>query len=81
MKKHDTVLWLIFILFMAGFDMIRGGAEKIMSGSYRNAVMPGVIALAAAVCHQSQNRVQLGGRKFSGWENFLAQNKDRIITK
>lgn len=38
-------------------------------------------ALAAAVCHQSQNKVQLGGRKFSGWENFLAQNKDRIITK
>ena len=38
-------------------------------------------ALAAAVCHQSQNRVQLGGRKFSGWENFLAQNKDRIINK
>lgn len=41
---------LAFILFMAGFDMIRGGIEKIMSGSYRNAVMPGVIALAAAVC-------------------------------
>lgn len=40
---------LAFILFLAGFDLIRGGAEKIISGSYTDAASPGLIALTAAV--------------------------------
>lgn len=40
-------------------------------------------ALAVAVCHHLQNRVQLGSRQqhFSGWEGFLSKNADRIIKK
>jgi len=41
---------LAFILFMAGFDMIRSGIGKIISGSYRSALVPGMIALTASVC-------------------------------
>jgi len=37
-------------------------------------------ALAVALCHHLQNRVQLGPRQhFSGWEGFLSKNADRII--
>ena len=39
-------------------------------------------ALAVAVCHHLQNRVQLGTKQhFSGWESFLSKNADRIIKK
>lgn len=39
-------------------------------------------ALAVAVCHHLQNRVQLGPKQhFSGWESFLSKNADRIIKK
>ncbi len=39
-------------------------------------------ALAVAVCHHLQNRVQLGSKQhFSGWESFLSKNADRIIKK
>ncbi|MCQ2271663.1 MAG: crossover junction endodeoxyribonuclease RuvC [Bacteroidales bacterium] len=40
-------------------------------------------ALAVAVCHHLQNRVQLGTRQqhFSGWESFLSKNADRIVKK
>lgn len=36
-------------------------------------------ALAVAYCHHLQNRIVIGGKKFSGWENFLANNEERII--
>lgn len=37
-------------------------------------------ALAAAVCHHLQCRIDLGNSsKSNSWEAFLAQNKDRII--
>lgn len=37
-------------------------------------------ALAVAVCHHLQNRICFAtNEKTSGWESFLAQNKDRII--
>lgn len=38
-------------------------------------------ALAAAVCHLSNNRLTTDGHKFYNWESFIAQNKDRIISK
>lgn len=38
-------------------------------------------ALAAAVCHQSQNKMLLNTRKFNGWESFIAHNQDRIVKK
>ena len=40
---------LAFILFLAGFDLIRDGMKKIISGSYAGAAAPGLIALTAAV--------------------------------
>lgn len=36
-------------------------------------------ALAAAVCHHLQSRVDLGGGKATSWAAFLSQNQDRII--
>lgn len=36
-------------------------------------------ALAAAVCHHLQHRINLGGEKFSDWKSFLAQNEKRIV--
>jgi crossover junction endodeoxyribonuclease RuvC len=36
-------------------------------------------ALAAAVCHHLQNRITISGQKFSGWDAFITQNRDRII--
>ena len=36
-------------------------------------------ALAVAVCHHLQNRMNIDGQKFSGWEAFLSKNQDRII--
>ncbi len=36
-------------------------------------------ALAVACCHHLQNRIAVGGKKFSGWESFLSKNQDRII--
>lgn len=36
-------------------------------------------ALAVAYCHHLQNRITINGKKFSGWENFLANNEDRVI--
>jgi len=36
-------------------------------------------ALAVAVCHQLQNKIAVGGQKFSGWEAFLTKNQNRII--
>ena len=41
---------LSFILFLAGFDLIREGVEKIISRSYLTAGTPGMIALIAAIC-------------------------------
>lgn len=39
-------------------------------------------ALAAAICHHLQNRLQLGSQKhFSGWESFISKNSNRIINK
>jgi crossover junction endodeoxyribonuclease RuvC len=38
-------------------------------------------ALAAAYCHHLQNRISFTEEKFTGWESFLAKNKDRIIEK
>lgn len=36
-------------------------------------------ALGAAMCHYYQSRGALGGgKKFNGWEGFLAANADRI---
>lgn len=36
-------------------------------------------ALGAAVCHYYQNRGPLGGgKKFSGWEGFIAANEQRV---
>lgn len=36
-------------------------------------------ALAVAMCHYHQSRGVLGGgKKFSGWEGFLAANADRV---
>ena len=40
---------LAFILFLAGFNLIRDGLKKIISGSYTGAPSPGLIALAAAI--------------------------------
>ncbi|MEG1555564.1 MAG: crossover junction endodeoxyribonuclease RuvC [Bacteroidales bacterium] len=36
-------------------------------------------ALAVAVCHHLQNKIDFGGAKFTGWESFINQHKDRII--
>lgn len=36
-------------------------------------------ALAAAVCYHLQNRFPIPTNKYSSWDAFLAQNKDRII--
>lgn len=36
-------------------------------------------ALAVAVCHHLQNKMEQGEPKFSGWESFLAKNKERIL--
>lgn len=39
-------------------------------------------ALAVAVCHHLQNRIQVGPKQhFSGWESFISKNADRIIKK
>jgi crossover junction endodeoxyribonuclease RuvC len=37
-------------------------------------------ALAVAVCHHLQNKITSVGQKFSGWESFLSQNQNRIVT-
>ena len=36
-------------------------------------------ALAAAVCHHLQTRLDFGGGKSNSWAAFLSQNQDRII--
>ena len=36
-------------------------------------------ALAVAYCHHLQNRITVGGEKFSDWKNFLAKNQNRIV--
>lgn len=36
-------------------------------------------ALAAAVCFHLKNKMEVSQGKFSGWSNFIKQNKDRII--
>ena len=36
-------------------------------------------ALAVAVCHYLQNKIAIGGEKFSGWESFISKNSDRLI--
>lgn len=36
-------------------------------------------ALAVAVCHFMQNKITTGGEKFSGWDNFISKNSDRLI--
>ena len=38
-------------------------------------------ALAAAVCHHLQNRVDFGNGKNNSWATFIAQHQDRIIQK
>lgn len=39
-------------------------------------------ALAAAVCHHLQHRVNIGGKqKFSNWKSFIANNESRIVKK
>ncbi|HPE39916.1 MAG TPA: crossover junction endodeoxyribonuclease RuvC [Bacteroidales bacterium] len=35
-------------------------------------------ALAVAVCHQLQNRINIPVKKYNGWESFISQNGDRI---
>jgi len=35
-------------------------------------------ALAVAYCHHLQNRITVGGEKFSDWKGFLAKNQNRI---
>lgn len=34
--------------------------------------------LAVAVCHYFQKMPSTGGKKFSGWKNFLSENPDRL---
>ena len=36
-------------------------------------------ALAVAYCHHLQNRITIGGEKFSNWESFLSKNQSRIV--
>ena len=36
-------------------------------------------ALAVAICHHLQNKITVGGQKFSGWEAFVTKNQNRII--
>jgi crossover junction endodeoxyribonuclease RuvC len=36
-------------------------------------------ALAVAVCHHLQTKINFGNNKFTGWESFIAKNKDRIV--
>jgi len=36
-------------------------------------------ALAVAVCHHLQNKIQVSGNKFSNWEAFVSKNRDRVI--
>ncbi len=35
-------------------------------------------ALAVAVCHHLQNKISIGGTKYTGWESFISQNSNRI---
>ena len=37
-------------------------------------------ALAVAYCHHLQNRITVGGEKFSDWKSFLAKNQDRKLS-
>ena len=36
-------------------------------------------ALAVAVCHHLQNRINVTGTKYNSWKNFLSENEDRIF--
>ena len=36
-------------------------------------------AVAVALCHYYQNKTEMGGKKFSGWDSFLKSNPDRKI--
>lgn len=36
-------------------------------------------ALAAAVCHHLQSKINLGSPKFSDWKTFISQNENRIV--
>ena len=35
-------------------------------------------ALAVAVCHHLQNKINIPGTKYNGWESFITQNTNRI---
>jgi len=38
-------------------------------------------ALAVAYCHHLQNKITVGGEKFSDWKSFLTKNQNRIVKK
>ncbi len=74
-------LLLSFILFLAGISMIREGGGKILSGAYKTAAAPGMIALIAAVVSiivkegmyqytmQSAKKIDSGSLRAEAWHH------------
>jgi len=63
----------------ASKEQVAAMLQQILKVDLREEFLDATDALGAAVCHfcQNQNRVG-GGKKYSGWDAFINDNKNRV---